>query len=279
MVISRIWTLVVGAVLACGTGCSDADIGGGAAGTDGMGATGGAGATGGDGGAAGAGTGGAGGVGGLGGTGGGAGGSVGSGGMGGAGGAGTGGAGGGPSEALYVELTWITPGDANPDDTGPGAGSDLDLHFAHPFANSGEDLDGDPGNDPWFDNFFDVFWFNSNPNWGSVDPFIEDDPEVVRDDTDGAGPEIIALDMPEDITYRIGVHYWYDHGFGDSDAVVRVYIEGALVYTSPPVTLSSRDMWDVAEVVWPTRTVNPVTATGGGPEVTPDYNHPFFPAP
>jgi len=81
------------------------------------------------------------------------------------------------------------------------------------------------------------------------------------------------------VTYRIGVHYWNDHGFGPSDAVVRIYLDGELAYTSSPVTLTHRDMWDVAEVVWPTQTVNPVTATGGGPKITANYNNPSFTLP
>ena len=57
-------------------------------------------------------------------------------------------------------------------------------------------------------------WFNPSPNWGQLDS-SEDDPQMLLDDTDGAGPEIIALPLPEDDTlYRVGVHYWNDHDFG-----------------------------------------------------------------
>ncbi|MDP6945126.1 MAG: hypothetical protein QF464_13335, partial [Myxococcota bacterium] len=45
-----------------------------------------------------------------------------------------------PDQAIHVELTWVTPGDPDETDSGPVAGSDLDLHFAHPNA-SGPDLD------------------------------------------------------------------------------------------------------------------------------------------
>ncbi|MDP6947297.1 MAG: hypothetical protein QF464_24325, partial [Myxococcota bacterium] len=66
-----------------------------------------------------------------------------------------------PDEAIHVELLWHTPLD--PDETDHMAedseepvGSDLDLHFLHPFA-TGEDVDGDGQPEGWFDQPFDCF--------------------------------------------------------------------------------------------------------------------------
>lgn len=71
-----------------------------------------------------------------------------------------------PDQAVHIELLWTSPSDPNPDDEGPTAGTNLDLHFAHPNA-SQLDLDGDGQKDPWFDPTWDCFWFNPFQNWGS----------------------------------------------------------------------------------------------------------------
>jgi len=177
---------------------------------------------------------------------------------------------------IFVELVWTTPLDSDETDEGPGAGSNVDLHFAHSFA-SAQDVDGVDGADPWFDAGFDVFWFNPNPNWGSLDPGVMDDPKLDRDDQDGAGPELLELQMPEaGMDYRIGVHYWNDHTFGDSTATVRVYFDTVMVYESPAQLLTERAMWWVATVS-ATGTVTPITAAGGGPKVTAPYENTFFP--
>jgi len=181
-----------------------------------------------------------------------------------------------PDEAIHIELLWHTPNDPDETDTGPGAGADLDLHFLHPWA-AGPDLDGDGAPDGWFDNLFDCFWFNPHPNWGSYDPAINDDPSLDRDDTDGAGPENINLDIPEEgVTYRVGVHYWNDHGYGPSYATLRVYIYAALVFEQAGVMLLDKDMWEVCTVDWPSGKVVVVTGKDGGYKITPNYENPYF---
>ena len=61
-----------------------------------------------------------------------------------------------PDDAVHVELTWVTPDDLDPNDEGVGAGTNLDLHFAHPQA-ARCDVDGDGTPDPWFDVDWDTF--------------------------------------------------------------------------------------------------------------------------
>ena len=180
-----------------------------------------------------------------------------------------------PDEAIHIELLWHTPEDLDETDTGPEAGSDLDLHFLHPWA-AGPDLDGDGAPDGWFDIPFDGFWFNAHPNWGSYDPGINDDPGLDRDDTDGAGPENINLDIPENVSYRVGVHYWNDHGYGASYATVRVYIYAQLVFEVQDVMLVDSDMWEVASVEWPSGKVQVITDDDGGYKITPAYHNPYF---
>jgi len=180
-----------------------------------------------------------------------------------------------PDEAIHVELLWHTPEDLDETDVGPEAGSDLDLHFLHHWA-GGPDLDGDGLADGWFDIPFDTFWFNAHPNWGSYDPGINDDPGLDRDDTDGAGPENLNLDIPENYVYRVGVHYWNDHGYGIAYASVGVYIYGQLIYSRGPIGLSDSDMWSVCTIEWPSGKVMSVNDAEGNPKITPDYQNPYF---
>ena len=180
-----------------------------------------------------------------------------------------------PDEAIHIELLWHTPEDPDETDTGPEAGSDLDLHFLHPWA-AGPDLDGDGQPDGWFDIPFDCFWFNAHPNWGSYDPAINDDPGLDRDDTDGAGPENINLDIPENVEYRVGVHYWNDHGYGASYATVRVYIYAQMVFELADIMLVDSDMWEVCTVEWPSGKVHVVTDDVGAYKITPQYQNPYF---
>lgn len=181
-----------------------------------------------------------------------------------------------PDEALHVELLWHNPEDPDETDTGPEAGADLDLHFLHPYA-AGPDLDGDGAPDGWFDIPWDCFWFNAHPNWGSFDPSINDDPGLDRDDTDGGGPENINLDIPENLVYRVGVHYWDDHGYGAGYATMRIYVYGQLVFEVTDVMLVDKDMWEVATIEWPSGKVILVTdPNSGGYKITPNYCNPFF---
>jgi hypothetical protein len=180
-----------------------------------------------------------------------------------------------PNEAIHVELLWSTPNDPDPTDEGQGKGSDLDLHFVHPFA-QGPDLDGDGAPDGWFDDKFDTFWHNPQPNWAILAESADDDPSLDRDDTDGGGPENLNLSVPEEgRSYRVGVHYWNDHKFGDSLATVRVYIFDSLVWERPDVLLTRYDMWEACTIDWPSGNVTPVLLDGAL-KITPDYINPFF---
>ena len=180
-----------------------------------------------------------------------------------------------PDEAIHVELIWDTPNDPDQTDEGPEAGADLDLHFAHWFA-TGPDIDGDGTPDGWFDQPFDCFWFNDHPQWGSFDPMVDDDPGLDRDDTDGAGPENLNLNIPEDGgSYRVGVHYWNDHGFGVSLATVRVYIYSVFAHQVEDVPLVNHDLWEVLSISWPSGEITLSTDNAGGYKITADYQTPY----
>ena len=180
-----------------------------------------------------------------------------------------------PDKAIHIELLWTTPNDPDETDEGPEAGADLDLHFVHPSA-GGPDLDGDGLPDGWFDGPFDCFWFNPNPNWGSLDPAAGDDPMLARDDTDGAGPEVLLLDIPEEVTYKVGTHYWNDQDYGHSLATIRIYIYAQLVFEKADVMLVNHDMWDVCRIDWPSGDVTLKTTGAGDLAITSTYQNPFF---
>jgi hypothetical protein len=174
-----------------------------------------------------------------------------------------------PLAALHIEVLWDTPGDPDPSDQGPEAGSDVDVHFAHPFA-KGDDIDGDEVPDGWFDSAFDCYWLNAHPNWGSLDPEADDDPSLDREDTDGAGPEIISLpSSAPGLVYRVGVHLWNAHGKGPSTATVRAYFQAALVGQWAAV-LNHQDFWEVATIEGATGAVSPFVQAGGGPKIVED---------
>ena len=180
-----------------------------------------------------------------------------------------------PDQAIHVELTWQTPGDEDETDDGVAAGTDVDLHFTHPNA-TGPDYDDNDVPDPWFDDQWDCFWYNGQPNWGSFDPEAGDDPSLDRDDTNGAGPENLNISIPEDgALYHIGVHFWADHGFGPVKAAVKVFTYATEIYAEGDVDLEEKDMWCVGAVNWPEPEVSscePKVPDG----IVSDYVNPFF---
>lgn len=170
-----------------------------------------------------------------------------------------------PNDALHVELTWRTPNDGDETDTGGSAsysvGSDVDLHVLHPSA------------EKYFDWTYDCYWENTNPEWGAIGPL--DNPMLDRDDTDGAGPEVISIERPEALTYRVGVHYWNDWAYGEAFATVRIFWGGVLL-DQWETRVVNGDLWESHLIDAATATVTRLTADGSdAPRVTPQY--PFSP--
>ncbi|MFO0748966.1 MAG: hypothetical protein U1F43_25365 [Myxococcota bacterium] len=145
-----------------------------------------------------------------------------------------------------VELTWHTPG--APEGAFP-AGGDLDLHFVHPAASSEcqSDLCAGIGG-PWFDPLYDCFWQNPRPVWDDMlDP--EQSPTLDADSTDGTGPETLRfVPPPLDRTYRIGVHYFDDAGYGPATPTLVVSLDGETVFSLSPGPLEPGCLWEAAEV-------------------------------
>jgi hypothetical protein len=107
--------------------------------------------------------------------------------------------------------------------------------------------------------------FNADPNnsppsqveWFS--PLDDNDPRLDLDDVEGNGPENINIKTPLNGTYRLGVHYYADDGFGDSTVTLRIFCRGSLAKEFEPVVLqeapgadggSSTEFWEVADIVW-----------------------------
>ena len=180
-----------------------------------------------------------------------------------------------PDEAVHVELLWHTPNDPDESDEGPEAGSDLDLHLVDTQYATGPDIDQDGAPDGYFDSVYDCFWFNPHPNWSAFDPSIDDDPGLDRDDSDGAGPENLNLNIPSATTYKVGVHYWKANGFDEAFATIRIYIFGTLVFEMVDVQLNHWDLWEVATIEWPSAKVTAIL-NGDDHKIVPDYKNPYF---
>ncbi|MBL8784106.1 MAG: choice-of-anchor D domain-containing protein [Deltaproteobacteria bacterium] len=160
------------------------------------------------------------------------------------------------NDAIHVELLWNTPTDADQTDL---VGADVDLHFLHPSAAGA-----------YFHQRFDCYWENTTPEWGFASP--QDNPRLDRDDVDGAGPENLNVDVPEQgVRYQVGVHYWDDWGFGPSTTTVRIYIYGQLRDQWADVRLVVNDMWDTHYIDWPSGVVTRITRPGGVPQITANF--------
>ena len=140
-----------------------------------------------------------------------------------------------PDEDIHVQLVWDTPTDPDQTDTN---GNDVDLHFLHPNGN-------------WNSAPYDIFWNNPTSGWGRPD--TSDDPSLDIDDTDGAGPENINLNNPEDgLTYAVGAFYYADNGFGPAYATVRIFVGGVQQFEWRDMYLPARNtFWYVATLSWP----------------------------
>ena len=154
-----------------------------------------------------------------------------------------------PDEDIHLQLVWDTPGDADQTDLD---GSDVDLHFLHP---RGLDWFRDGGQ-------YDCYFGNPTPDWGQIGR-PDDNPSLDIDDTNGAGPENINLDSPENTQtlggpYRVAVHYYRAsvgpfggaETYGPSDVTLRIYLGGVLTREFTRRLSDTNDFWEVAGIIW-----------------------------
>jgi hypothetical protein len=148
-----------------------------------------------------------------------------------------------PSAGIHIQLTWNTPRDGDQTD---GDGADVNLHFLHPQGQN------------WSRAPLDCYYANKGPDWGPPGPAAN--PWLDGDDVDGAGPENIRLDDPEDTgalgaPYRIGVHYESagaprTRQFGPSEVTLRIFLGGQFVDEFERVLHATDHFWEVAAIEW-----------------------------
>ncbi|MFN3199960.1 MAG: hypothetical protein ACE366_16310 [Bradymonadia bacterium] len=150
-----------------------------------------------------------------------------------------------PTADLHLQMTWHTPLD---DDETDDDGTDVDLYLLHPHA-EGE----------WRAHTYACYYHQPSPVWGG--PEADDDPTLDIDDVNGAGPENINLAQPEftdplGAPYQVGVHYYRSGSrdrtstYGASEARLKIYIAGALVWDAEARLRRTDDFWDAARVHW-----------------------------
>ncbi|MCB9545076.1 MAG: hypothetical protein H6706_04200 [Myxococcales bacterium] len=170
------------------------------------------------------------------------------------------------SDGLRIEMVWNV--------NARGDTSDVDMHLLRaPGAQWFED--GGRGDDCFFRNCrvcdsYDeaacrqqLAQFNNSGRtppaqveWTA--PLDADDPRLDLDDVEGNGPENINIQAPRAGTYRLGVHYWEDDGFGASSVTVRIFCGGELAREFEPLVMQpggdnggpTTEFWEVADIVW-----------------------------
>jgi hypothetical protein len=153
--------------------------------------------------------------------------------------------------------------------------SDVDLHLAR--APNASWFDGDSDGDDCFyvnckvcDSYDEdecreqIAAYNATPDmpppaqvmWSA--PLDNDDPRLDLDDVDGQGPENLNINRPSNGTYRLGIHYWDDDGFGASTVSVRIFCNGEEAAAFGPLVLQpagssggpNTEFWEVADIEW-----------------------------
>jgi PKD domain len=134
-----------------------------------------------------------------------------------------------PLDGFYVEMSWDAP-------------TDLDLHLLR--SNAAVFSAGD------------CSYCNQHPSWGEAGR--ADDPSLDWDVVEGFGPETITIDDPADDVYLVGVHYFGENGLdrcvggcAPSEATLNVYVSGALAASLTRTLTDQGDLWEAAEIHWP----------------------------
>ncbi|TDP76427.1 choice-of-anchor D domain-containing protein [Bradymonas sediminis] len=142
---------------------------------------------------------------------------------------------------IHIQLTWTSNGVAD---------NDVDLHYLHPNGNR------------WAINAngWDCHWNNKTPNWNVPGG----NPTLDIDDLNGPGPENISHSNLENVTYKIGVHYYSDHGNGPAYASIEVRNRGILTFAARDKMLHNDQFWLVGLLNGRSRTVAAVDQVTAG---------------
>ncbi len=131
-----------------------------------------------------------------------------------------------PTDNLWVEMFWESPGDADAED-------DMDLHFLQ------------PGGEPYVSPT-DCYWGSCRGglDWG-IPGVLSDNPFLDLDDF-RSGPENVRIERPAEGTYTVVVHD-FDSSAAEYHEVslvtVNIYLYGALAWTD------TREVWGEDEYV------------------------------
>ena len=157
-----------------------------------------------------------------------------------------------PTDAIHIQLVWDHPN------------SDVDLHLLRDISPPGSTT-------PEWDSFSsdDCYFGNCKVAGGGLEWFPGEDesnPTLDVDDLYGYGPENINIDTPHTGRYMPAVHYYSDHGEGDTVAVIRLFVFGNL-HSEYLTDLADSDWWEVAIIEWPSReiTTSNVVTPGSAP--------------
>lgn len=147
-----------------------------------------------------------------------------------------------PQGNLWLELTWNVP-------------SDLDLHLLNSAGG------GAPSSaSSWF-TAWDLSYLNLAPTTWSTNP--ASNPQLVRDDITGTGPESARIDVPDTaVDYTVGVHTYSRTGTAPVTATLRVFCGGALATTQTHVTSTAKDLWLAGTVHFSSSTACTFTPNG-----------------
>lgn len=135
---------------------------------------------------------------------------------------------------VVFHLLWSNAQDPDPLDD---QGSDVDLRL----------LRAEQGR--WNESPYDISFLNPLAMWPGGEQ-----PQHLRDDQNGRGPEVIVLSDPAPCQwYSVGVNYWQER-FGPASYELRVFIEGELVHTLRDVPLAQTGAWSEPLLLhWPSR--------------------------
>ncbi|AWV89824.1 hypothetical protein [Bradymonas sediminis] len=148
-----------------------------------------------------------------------------------------------PASDVHIQLTWRG--------LSPGVGGDMDLHYLHP-----NGYRWDSAAEGW-----DCYYRNSTPNWNVP----SGSPALVAESNESPGPEAIRHSNLEEVFYKIGVHYYSDHGASHADATVEVFSGERLIYAAQDQRLTNRQFWLVGLLNGADHTVVPVD------QITPGF--------
>lgn len=143
-----------------------------------------------------------------------------------------------PADGFYVQITWDTD-------------TDLDLHLLN-------------GTDhALLFGTSDADYCNMTPAWNNSG--TSDDPSLDWDVIEGYGPETTTITSPSAGTYDINVHFYGMYGSStctgtcpSTHATARVYLGGILAATYTKTLTQDGQVWDVARLAWPSRTLTPI---------------------